>query len=241
MGMSIAISELDSNEALCRKMKNTIIKVYLPSIKGFENYADYDEVVDVETAKRIFGNDWNAFAKRNRIAEETGEIYLSKIRNADDSSRLHQSVVKRYTGWIEVAKIPENMRESVLAQASPDNKITEWDMLGFDELNETCSKCPLSWDSGRGCIGTFGPDNSALPDIARKYNCSIIADVPKYAKEGRKLGKEEIIRLLDEISILREKLVAEGKMAVRRYAGVLDRLEAAGKTALRYNTRMYFV
>jgi hypothetical protein len=36
-------------------------------------------------------------------------------------------------------------------------------------------------------------------------------------------------------------LPAEGKAMVRRYSGVLDRLEKMGSIALKYKTKFYFV
>ncbi|MBC7107385.1 MAG: hypothetical protein H5T41_01100 [Methanomassiliicoccales archaeon] len=241
MSISIAIYELDSDEALCKRAKNSIIKVYLNSVKGLEEYAEYDDVVTFEDAKRIFEKDWENFLRRNRITEDANEIYISKVKNEADVKRLVAAAFKKYTGWINVGRVPEDLKKNILSEAAPENRLTEWDMLGFDELNETCGRCPLSWDSGRGCIGTFGPDNSMLPDIARKYGCQIIANIPKLVKEGKKLEKEEIEQLIKEISVLREKLPNEGKIAVRRYGGVLERLEAASKTSLKYNTRLYFV
>ncbi|MDH7509211.1 MAG: hypothetical protein QHH00_07435 [Methanomassiliicoccales archaeon] len=241
MSVSIAICELDSDEALCKRAKNSIIKVYLNSVKGLEEYAEYDDVATFEDARRIFEKDWENFLKRNRIANDANEIYISKIKNDADVQRLATVTFRKYTGWINLGKVPESLKERILSEASTENRLTEWDMLGFDELNETCGRCPLSWDSGRGCIGTFGPDNSMLPEIARKYGCQIIADIPRLAKEGKKLEKGEIEQLLKEISVLRERLPNEGKIAIRRYGGVLDRLEAASKTSLKYNTRLYFV
>lgn len=241
MSISIAIYELDSDEALCKKAKNSIIKVYLNSVEGLEEFADYDDVVRLEDAKRIFEKDWENFLRRNRIAEDVNEIYISKVKNEADVRRLSAVAFKKYTGWINVGRVPDDLKKDVLSRAAPENRLTEWDMLGFDELNETCCRCPLSWDSGRGCIGTFGPDNSMLPGIARKYGCRIIASIPEFVKEGKKLDKEEIEELIKEILILKEKLANEGKMAVRRYGGVLERLEAASRTSLKYHTRLYFV
>jgi type I site-specific restriction endonuclease len=80
-----------------------------------------------------------------------------------------------------------------------------------------------------------------LPSIAEKNGCKTIANVPRYAKDGTKLSPDDAKRLLDEVKTLREKLPLEGKVMVRRYSGVLDRLEAVANTCIRFGTRFYFV
>jgi len=41
--------------------------------------------------------------------------------------------------------------------------------------------------------------------------------------------------------VLREKLPLESKMMVRRYSGVLDRLEKVGNISLKYGAKFYFL
>lgn len=241
LGISIAICELDSDESLCKGKKTSLLKVHLTSVAGYEKYAEFDMVVGSQEAKGTMGADWEAFLKRNRIEDGADIIYLEKVKNEADRQRLAPMAMKLYNGWIALDGVPEGMREGLLAKADRDNRLTEWDMISFDELNETCAKCPLSWDNKRGCIGTFGPENSLLPSIAEKYGCRIIASVPRYAKEGTKLTPEDARKLLDEVMILHEKLPLEGKAMARRYGGVVDRLEAAANSSVKYGTRIYFV
>ena len=128
-----------------------------------------------------------------------------------------------------------------MEKADEDNRLSGWDMLSFDEMNETCAKCPLSWDKGRGCIGTFGPEKSLLPEIAGKHGMSIVASVVECAAEQRKLSAEDAAALLEEVKALRDILPEEGKVMVRRYSGVLDRLEAMATACVDNGCRFYFL
>ncbi|MDD1773770.1 MAG: hypothetical protein LUQ14_04005 [Methanomassiliicoccales archaeon] len=241
LGISIAINELDSDESLCKVKKTSTLKVHLNSVAGYEQYAEFDMVVNAEDAKKTLGADWEAFLKRNRLDAGVETIYLEKIKNEADKQRVTPIGKKLYNGWIPLTGLPDDVLQSLRAMADMNNRLTEWDMLSFDDLNETCARCPLSWDNKRGCIGTFGPESSLLPSIAEKYGCKIIASVPKYAREGTKLTPEDAKQLLEEVKVLREKLPLEGKTMVRRYGGVLDRLDAVANTSMKYGARFYFV
>jgi len=240
LGISMALCELDSDESLCKKAKMNILRVHLDSVEGLEDYAEYDLAVPVEEARKLFGDQWEAFLKRNRLAEDRSFIYLEKVKKDSDRKVLESAARKIYTGWFTLEDLPEEVASAVLERGKED-VLTEWDMLSFDEMGETCARCKLSWDKGRGCIGTFGPDNTVLPEIARKYGCEIIAGVPEYVKNGEKLPPHRAEQLLEEVKKLREKLPLEGKMMVRRYGGVLDRLEELAKTCIDYGTRFYFI
>lgn len=239
MGISIAICELEAKSAACRRSKNNVKRVLLKDISGYEEIAEADRVVPLEEAEKIIP-DWNGFLKRNRISEETDAIYMDKVRNEDDLLILSRSAEKRYTGWIDLSELEENEREAVLNEANKDDRVSEWDELSFDEMNDTCRKCPLSWDKGRGCIGAFGPDNSMLPEIAAKRGCTIVASVPEGAKDGRRYTSEEGARLAEEVEILTAALPEEGKVMVRRYSGPLERLAAVAKISVDENCGFFF-
>lgn len=241
MGISIAINELDSDESLCKAKKTSTLKVHLNSVTGYEQYAEFDMVIDPENAKKALDSDWEGFLKRNRLDAGVETIYLEKVKNEADKQRLVPIAKKLYNGWIPLANLPDKVIQELRVMADSNNRLTDWDMLSFDDLNETCARCPLSWDNKRGCIGTFGPENSLLPSIAEKYGCRIVACVPKYAKDGTKLTPEDAKHLLEEVKVLREKLPLEGKTMVRRYGGVVDRLEAVANTSIKYGTKFYFV
>ncbi len=241
MGISMAVCELDCDSSLCKQPKLTILKVRLDSIKGFEEYAEYDEVVSSAEARKVFQGDWEGFLKRNRLDPDSETIFLEKIKKDEDKAKLKPMVAKQYTGWVSLKGVPSAKAEEILKKGDPDNRLTEWDMLSFDQLNETCGKCLLSWDKGRGCIGTFGPETGELPAIAKKYNLRIISQVPEFTKHQTKLSVEDSKELLDEVKVLREKLPLEGKAAVRRYGGVLDRLEAMANICQGYKVRFYFL
>ncbi len=237
----MAIRELDSDNSLCKNAKMTIIMVHLDSIGGLEEYAEYDLVIPVEIVKEVFGDSWEQFLKRNRLNDEQELVYLEKVKRKADREALIPRAEKRYTGWLIMKDLPPEVREEVISRKGNEDVLTEWDMLSFDEMNETCASCPLSWDKGRGCIGTFGPGNSLLPDMAKRHSCDIIAGAPEAVAEGSVFSPEDARRLLDEVELLREKLPEEGKMMVRRYSGVLERLERLAQVCSKHETRFYFI
>lgn len=242
MGISIAICETDSDASLCKVSKTSYVKVYLGSdLKGYERYAEADNVISGPEAKGASGTEWEAFAKRNRLDPSAEVIYVDKIKNEADRAKLLPFAKKNYTGWVYVDKAPADVARKIIEKSSPDDRLTGWDMFSFDEMGETCKKCGLSWDDGRGCIGTFGPENSLLPEIASKNGLSIIANVNGSVKTKKVFSAEDAKELIREVQVLREKLPAEGKAMVRRYSGVLDRLEKMGNIALKYKTKFYFV
>ena len=241
MGVSIAICEIDSDSALCKIGKTTLLKVNLKDVSGFEDLAEFDLIVPIAKAKLLLGANWEAFLKRNRMDPEMEVMYLEKVKNEADRQLLTAESEKKFTGWISVDKVPADRLAALMQKAGKDDRLTGWDMLSFDDMAATCLKCPLSWDEGRGCMGTFGPENSALPGIAQKYNCAIVASVPSSVESKKIFSVEDANKLLAEVKLLREKLPDEGKVMVRRYSGVLDRLEKMGNVCLTYKTRFYFL
>ena len=241
MGVSIAICELDSDSALCKVGKTTLLKVNLKDVTGFEDVAEFDMVVPLDQAKEMMGAEWEAFLKMNRLDPELETLYMDKVKQEADKQRLLPVSRKLHTGWIPLDKVPADRLSTLMDRAGYDDRLTAWDMLSFDEMGATCAKCGLSWDEGRGCMGTFGPENSALPDIARRNNCPIVASVTEYVGSKRLLSIEEAAQMLEEVKLLREKLPDEGKVMVRRYSGVLDRLEKMGNVCVAQRTRFYFL
>ena len=144
------------------------------------------------------------------------------------------------TGWIGMEGLSEEDRDRAISHAGPDDRLTAWDELSFDEMNEMCANCPLSWDKGRGCIGAFGPDNSLLPEIAGRHGCPIVASVPQSVREGRRFSPDEAEQLLKEVEVLRAALPEEGKMMVRRYSGPVDRMEAVARISVSEGCGFFF-
>jgi hypothetical protein len=241
MGVSIALCETDSDSALCKVGKTTLLKVNLKDVAGFEDVAEFDLVVPLDQAKSAMGADWEAFLKRNRMDPELETLYMDKVKQDADKQRLMPVSKKLYTGWIAVDKVPAARMTVLMERSGNDDRLTAWDMLSFDDMGATCAKCALSWDEGRGCMGTFGPENSALPGIAKKYNCAIVASVPDSVGSRKIFSIEDAAKLIAEVKVLREKLPDEGKVMVRRYSGVLDRLEKMGNVCITYKTRFYFL
>ena len=240
MGISIAICEKDAPSASCAELKKNIVKTLVSDVSLFNDAAEYDEVVSLDDAKSLF-EDYEAFIKRNRINEETDAIYLDKIKKADDLELLKPKSTKNYTGWVVFDKLEsDELKNKALELSKPENRLTGWDMLDFDGMNKMCAACPLSWDKGRGCIGTFGPDNSQLPEIAEKRGCKIIASVPEGAKDGKIYTPEEAKIMAEEVRLLQEVLPEEGKMAVRRYSGPLERLGAVADISSKEGCGFYF-
>jgi len=241
MGISIAICETDSDASMCKINKTTYVKVYLGNVNGYEEYAEADLVISGPEAKAAMDKDWEAFCKRNRVDPNAEVIYVAKIKNEADRAKLTPYAKKNYTGWVFVDKAPADVARKIIDKSSPDDRLTGWDMVSFEEMGETCKKCGLSWDDGRGCIGTFGPENSLLPGIASKLGLSIIANAVESSKAKKVFSADDAKELIKEVAALREKLPNEGKAIVHRYSGVLDRLEKMANIAIKYRTQFYFV
>ena len=239
MGINIGICEMEAKNALCKDLRSDIIKVHAGNNSGLDDLVQYEEIVDLAVAKKTV-RDWDAFLKRNRINEDTDAIYMSKVKKDVDIELLSPKAKKVSTGWILMETVPEDRRSEVLSKASKDDVITGWDQLEFDEMNETCSKCPLSWDKGRGCIGAFGPDSSKLPAIAEKYGCPITASAPSSAKAHKIFTPADAEALLKEVEILKDALPKEGKVFVNRYKGPVERMEAVAKISVQEGCGWYF-
>lgn len=239
MGINIGICETEAPSAPCRELRANIVKVHLDDPTGYEQYMERDVKVDLETARQAVG-DWDAFIKRNRINPDTDAIYIDKVKKEEDRAVLEPLSESVCTGWITTEGLPGDVKDEVISKASPEDRLTEWDMLSFDEMNEMCANCPLSWDKGRGCIGAFGPDNSLLPEIAGRHGCGIVASVPDAVKEGRRFTSEDAKELLREVEVLRAALPEEGKMMVRRYSGPVDRMEAVAKISVSEGCGFFF-
>ena len=239
MGINIGICETEAPSAPCRELRGNIVKVHLDDMSGFEDYVERDVKVSLEEAKEAVG-DWEAFIKRNRINPDTDAIYIDKVKKEEDRAVLEPLSESVCTGWITTEGLPGDVKDEVISKASPEDRLTGWDMLSFDEMNEMCANCPLSWDKGRGCIGAFGPDNSLLPEIAGRHGCGIVASVPDAVKEGRRFTSEDAKELLREVEVLRAALPEEGKMMVRRYSGPVDRMEAVAKISVSEGCGFFF-
>lgn len=239
MGINIGICETEAPSAPCRELRANIVKVHLDDPTGYEQYMEHDVKVDLETARQAVG-DWDAFIKRNRINPDTDAIYIDKVKKEEDRAVLEPLSESVCTGWITTEGLPGDVKDEVISKASPEDRLTGWDMLSFDEMNEMCANCPLSWDKGRGCIGAFGPDNSLLPEIAGRHGCGIVASVPDAVKEGRRFTSEDAKELLREVEVLRAALPEEGKMMVRRYSGPVDRMEAVAKISVSEGCGFFF-
>ena len=232
MGINIGVCELEAENAKCRPYKQKFVKVHLKDVTGFEAAADVDEYVTLDDAKALF-QDYDAFIKRNRINIEADAIYMEKVKNADDMEVLRPKVQRKYTGWVRMDDLDDDGKKRAIDSSNPDDRLTGWDMVDFDSMNEMCSTCPLSWDKGRGCIGAFGPENSLLPQVAEKRGCRIIASALESSKSQRRFSPEDAEELLKEVAILKEALPEEGKLYVKRYSGPLERLEALAQVSVK--------
>ncbi|AGI47461.1 hypothetical protein TALC_00458 [Thermoplasmatales archaeon BRNA1] len=238
MGYEIAICETEAENAPCRAKKLHIIRIKMPDGK-FEELQGHDMVVSLGDAKKAFP-DFEAFLSRNRINPESTCIYLDKVKKDEDVAILGPLAKSVATGWVDLDKIDPSQRDEVLAAGDHYNEVTEWQETDFEEATAMCENCPLAWNKGKNCLETFGPSNSKLPEIAQRCGCAIVASVPQSAESGRKFASADAEALLKEVEILRPALVADGKMAVHRYSGVLDRLEAMAKTCVDNNCGFYF-
>ncbi len=236
MGINIRVCYEEAEGARCNGMRGEIIRAHVEDFAGLEDILEKDLVVPMEEAKAAV-DDWDAFTERNSLDLDSEYVYISSLKKADKQA-LQPLAKEMCSGWADMKGLSEEDRKRVLERA--DETMTGWDMLSFDEMNEVCAGCPLSWDKGRGCIGAFGPNNSLLPSIAAKHGCPVVASVPDRVESGEPLSLEEAEALLKECDILREKLPEEGKMMVRRYAGPVDRMEAAAKACVSEKCRLGF-
>jgi hypothetical protein len=241
MGISMAICEMDSVNSLCKTDKETIIKARLSSVQGLEACADYDEMVMTDDAKRLFASDWEGFLKRNRLNEGLESFLLEKVKKEEDAAKLRPVAKKVYTGWVVLSKMSPAQAQDAVSKAGPDNLLTQWDTVPLDETNVICGKCGMSWDKGRGCIGSFGPETSQLPEIAKKHGLMIIARVPELAKSREKLSADDAKLLAEECRVVKEKLEEEGKGPARRYGGVVERMELMADLCAKNGMRFYFL
>lgn len=241
MGLNMAITELESDKALCKVKKLSVTKVFLDEPGRWEKYLEVDRIVDLKKASEKLGKEkMDAFFKKSKLKVEGDELYLEKVKDEADRKMFEPFVKEVKTKWILTEKVPSGERKDVLAAAKKENSVTEWDLLEFDEMYATCAKCGLSWDNKKGCVGNFGPSGSPVPELAKKYGLNILAKVDELAENKTVLSPKDADQLLKEVKTLREKSPAEGKMIVRRIEGTLNRLEAIGKCAKDYNVGFYF-
>lgn len=236
--VDIAVSEMEAERAPCRPLKQTLVKVMVDKDR-FTDLQEYDLAVTLEDARKAFP-DFDAFRKRNRIGDKSTIILMDKIKNEEDAEILGPYVQKMPNGWVDLRTLNESDKEKVLADCSSDNRLNGWDILTFDEMGEACASCPLAWNKGKDCIGTFGPEKSALPQIAEKYGCPIIASVLKSVEEQKMFSAEDAKELLRECQVLKPALTEEGKMAVHRYGGPVERMEMLANTCIAENCGFHF-
>lgn len=241
MGLNMAITELETDKALCRTKKLTLAKVYVDDPAKWSGLVEVDKVVDLKKASAKLGKEKvDAILKKGRLSPEGDELFLEKVKDPEDQKTLGPFVTEVKTNWILVDKVPSDKKKDVLAAASKPNSVTEWDMVEFDDMYATCAKCGLSWDNKKGCVGNFGPSGSPVPELAKKYGLSLLSKVDSLAEKKTVLTAKDAEKLLEEVKVLREKSPAEGKMIVRRIEGTLNRLEAIAKCSKEYGVGFYF-
>jgi hypothetical protein len=241
MGLNMAITELESDKALCKGKKLSTVKVFLEDPSRWEKHVEVDRIVDLKRATEGLGKEKiDAFLKKSRLKVEGDELYLEKVKDDADRKMLQPFVKEVKTKWILVEKVPSAERKDLVSAAKKENTVTEWDMLEFDEMYATCAKCGLSWDNKKGCVGNFGPSGSPVPELAKKYGLKLLAGVNELAESKKIMSPKDADELLKEIKVIREKSPAEGKMIVRRIEGTLNRLESMANCAKSYNVGFYF-
>jgi hypothetical protein len=237
----MAIMELESDKALCKGKKLSVVKVFLEDPSRWEKIVEVDRIVDLKKAADKLGKDKvDSFIKKSKLKVEGDELYLEKVKDENDRKMFVPFVKEVKTKWILMEKVPTDQKKDVVAAAKKENTVTEWDMLEFDEMYATCGKCGLSWDNKKGCVGNFGPSGSPVPELAKKHGLNILSKVNELAEQKKILTPKDADELLREVKVLREKAPAEGKVIVRRIEGTLNRLEAMAKCAKDYNVGFYF-
>ena len=237
--VDIAVCEMEAERAPCRTLKLSLIKVMVKK-EDFVDFQEYDMAVSLEDAQKAFP-DFEAFKKRNRFSDKTTIILMDRIKNDEDMEVLKPLAKKIPNGWVDLTKLSDADKEKVLANCSETDRINAWDNLTFDEMDAACASCPLAWNKGKDCIGTFGPESSGLPAIAEKYGCPIIASAIKSAEEGTKFSVEDAKELLRETEVLKPVLIQEGKMAAHRYSGPVERMETMAKACVAEGCGFFFI
>ncbi len=239
MGINIAIKETECPSALCREKKLKIVRVLVKHPENFGDAAEEFSTVSKVKAESVI-EEWESFLKRNKLSKDTETIHMELMINEEDVSALEPLAETSYSGWVDLNKLDASSQEKAIADSLPENRTTEWELVSFNDMKETCSICEVSWDKGRGCMGAFGPDNSLLPEIAGRHGCTITASVPDSVASGKIFAPEDAVQLLKEIEILKIALPEEGKMMVRRYSGPVDRMEAVAKISINEKCGFYF-
>lgn len=241
MGINMAITELESDKALCKGKKLSTVKVFLENPGRWDKYVEVERIVDLKAAAAKLGRDKvDAMLKKMRVKVEGDELYLEKVKDPEAQKALAPFVKELRTKWVLVEKVPQPEVKDLVSAAKKENTVTEWDLLEFDEMYAICGKCGLSWDNKKGCVGNFGPSGSPVPELAKKYGLNILANVNQAAETKRVFSPKDADELLREVKTLRDKAPAEGKMIVRRIEGTLNRLEAMAKCAKEYGVGFYF-
>lgn len=241
MGLNMAITELETEKALCRTKKLILAKVYVDDPARWADLVEKDKVVDLKKASAKLGKETlGAILKKSRLEPEGDEIFLEKVKDPEDQKSLGPFVNEVKTNWILVEKVPANRKKDVLAAANKPNSVTEWDLVEFEDMYATCARCGLSWDNKKGCVGNFGPSGSPVPALAKKYGLTILAKVDDLAEKKTVLTAKDAEKLLEEVKVIRAKSPAEGKMIVRRIEGTMNRLEAMAKCSKEFGVGFYF-
>lgn len=237
--VDIAVCEMEADRAPCRALKLQLIKVMVNK-DDFVDLQEYDEAVSIEDAQKAFP-DYEAFMKRNRFSEKNTIFLMDRIKNEEDLAVLKPLAKKIPNGWVDLTKLDESKKAEVLSKGSQSDRINAWDNLTFEEMDATCASCPLAWNKGKDCIGTFGPESSKLPEIAQKYNCPIVASAIEAAADHRKFSVEDAKELLRECEVLKPALIDEGKMAAHRYSGPVERMETMAKACIAEGCGFFFI
>jgi len=239
MSINMALCETECKSALCKRQKENVLKVLVTDPQRYGDAAEYELFLSVGKATDAFA-DKDGFVKRNRIREDAQTVYLDRLKDDGDRSVLEKVTERTYTGWIDLSKADDGVRNDLVINSLPENRFREWDLISFEEMNALCSECTLSWDKGRGCVGSFGPDNGRLPEIASNAGCAVTASVPDGVMRKRVYTKDDALIILSEIPVLRDALTADGKLAVRRYSGAVDRLEAVARISAEEGCGFFF-
>ncbi|MFH1579085.1 MAG: hypothetical protein ABIE25_02895, partial [Thermoplasmatota archaeon] len=150
----MALTELESDKALCKGKKLSVVKVFLEDPSRWEKIVEVDRIVDLKKAADKLGKDKiDEFIKKSKLKVEGDELYLEKVKDENYRKMFEPFVKEAKTKWILMEKVPADQKKEVVAAAKKENTVTEWDMLEFDEMYATCGKCGLSWDNKKGCVG----------------------------------------------------------------------------------------
>src|SRR5512137_1228546 len=107
MGLNMAITEIESDKALCKGKKLSTVKVFLDDPGRWDRYVEVDRIVNIKAATEKLGQEkLDAILKKARLKVEGDELFLEKVKDPENQKLLAPFVKEVKTKWVLVEKVP---------------------------------------------------------------------------------------------------------------------------------------